>query len=279
MIMTHQIKFSLILILAFGLHSCGLTPSSRKVSEQGIDTYKPIFTDSIINYKLEFAFKHNSQDTLRQLFADWNQMIKPNSKDFIEQNDTIKAVFDSYKVFYKPLDLLKLGDWEWGNDLNSNCKYVAVQNKIFYAVVSSDNFDDFNWDTSHKDSIINFRPPLQIASNKVLYLTTEYEKSINYFLGTESTEMGTPDIMNPSRPEGESKKRYEMIRPFIPILHGHWGGYWHLKTHPVVYIILFNSDLTIAKFDFRVGYQGGEATLTKGSNAWIIKESKVTWIE
>lgn len=277
--MTYQIKFSLILILFFGLFSCGQTQTNRKVPVKDIDAYNQNYTDSILNCKLEYAFKQDSQDSLRQFFVDWNQMIKPNSKDFIEQNDTIKAVYDAYKVFYKPLDLLKLGNWEWGNELNSNCKYVAVQNKVFYAVVSSNSFDDFNWKTSHKDSISNFRPPLQIDINKVLYLTTEYDKSINNFLGTESSEMGTPNIMSPSRPEGESEKRYEMIRPFIPILHGHWGGYWHIETHPYVYIILFNKDLTIAKFGFRVGYQGGEATLIKGQNGWSIKESKETWIE
>lgn len=277
--MTNQIRISTILVLVFGILSCGQNQFYGKKSEKVLDNYNPIYADSILNYRLEFAFKQNSLDTLQKFFTDWNQNIQPNSVNFIEQNDTIKAVYDSYKEFYKPLDLLKLGDWEWGNSLNSNSKYVVVQNKIFFAVVSSDNFNEFNWETSKNDSISNFRPPLNLESGKILYLTTEYEKSLNFFLGTESTEMGTPNIMNPSRPEGESEKRYEMIKPYIPILHGHWGGYWHLETHPDVSIILFNKGLSVAKFYFRIGYQGGEAILTKGQNGWLIKQSESTWIE
>ena len=85
--------------------------------------------------------------------------------------------------------------------------------------------------------------------------------------------------MNPSRPAGESEKRYKAIRTFIPVLHGHWGGYWHLETHPSVFFIVFNKSLTTARFDFRIGYQGGEATLVKNSKGWTIKKSEATWIE
>jgi hypothetical protein len=277
--MTISTKYILLTTSLFSLLSCGQQTQTKKQPTFVADNYEPVYSTKILSDKLEIAFKQISTDTLGQIFLEWNKNVKPNTTEFIEQNDTIKAVFDVYKEFYKPLDLLKLGDWEWGNDLNSNCKYVVVQNKIFYAVMSPDSFDDFSWRTSHKDSINNFRPPLNIDSKKVLYLTTEYDKALNQFLGTESTEMGTPNIMNPSRPEGESEKRYEIIRPFIPVLHGHWGGYWHLETHPDVGVILLDKTLTKAKIDFRVGYQGGEATLEKQGNKWIIKKSKATWVE
>jgi hypothetical protein len=277
--MTRQIILLTTLTIIVGLCSCRQPSESKKQLIVVLDTYKPVYTIKYLNHQLEFAFKQVSVDPFGQIFLNWNKKIEANTKEFIEQNDTIKAVFAAYKEFYKPLDLLKLGDWEWGNKLNSECKYVVVQNKIFYAVMDSNSFDDFNWRTSRKDSISNFRPPLNIDCKKVLYLTTEYDKSLNQFLGTASTKMGEPNIMNPSRPEGESKKRYDILRPFIPILHGHWGGYWHLETHPDVDYILFNKELTVAHIDFRVGYQGGEATLTKSKNVWTIKESKATWIE
>jgi hypothetical protein len=277
--MTTQTKHILLATSLFCLFSCGQQIQQKRQSTVVTDNYEPALTTTMLSDKLEFAFKQNTDDTLVQVFLEWNENVKPNTTEFIEQNDIIKAVFDVYKEFYKPLDLLKLGEWEWGNNLNSNCKYVVVQNKIFYAVMSPNKFDNFSWLTSHKDSINNFRPPLTLDSKKVLYLTTEYDKALNQFLGAESTEMGTPNIMNPSRPAGESEKRYEMIRPFIPVLHGHWGGYWHLETHPDVNYILLNKTLTKAKIDFRVGYQGGEATLEKRGNRWTIKKSEATWIE
>lgn len=276
MTQTRHILLATSLLL---LSSCGhqIQPTNQPTIVS--DNYKPLYTADVLSDKLELAYKQNSPDTLEQVFVKWNVNVKSNTTEFIEQNDTIKAVFNVYKEFYKPLDLLKLGEWEWGNDLNSNCKYIIVQNKIFYSVVSSNNFDDFDWRNSHMDSINNFRPPLKLDSKKVLYLTTEYDEALNQFLGAESTEMGTPNIMNPSQPAGESEKRYEMIRSFIPILHGHNGGYWYLGTHPDVGYILLDKSLTKAKVYFRVGYQGGEAILKKQGSEWTIKKSKATWIE
>jgi hypothetical protein len=279
--MTTTTKNILLATAFFGLVSCGQQQNGEtKISNVKVDdTYKPTFTVNQLNDKLEFSFKQMKPDSFEQIFVDWNREIKPNSDDFIHQNDTINAVFEVYKEFYMPLDLLKLGDWEWGNDLNSKSKYVVVQNKIFYSIMLTENFDDFDWQKSKKDSIENFRPPINLDKNKILYLTDEYAKSINKFLGTESTKLGEGNIMNPSRPEGESEKRYEILRPYIPILHGHWGGYWHLETHPEISVIIFNKTLTKAKIDFRVGYQGGETILEKNGNNWTIKESKATWIE
>ncbi|MDP2060327.1 MAG: hypothetical protein U1C58_02035 [Flavobacteriaceae bacterium] len=274
-------KHIVLAAVFFELVSCGQQQNrDNKIGNPKVeDTYKPTFTVTQLYDKFEFSFKQMQPDSFGQIFVDWNRTIKPNSDDFIHQNDTINALFDVYKAFYKPLDLLKLGDWEWGNDLNSKCRYVVVQNKIVYSILLTDNFDDFDWQKSKKDSIENFRPPINLDKNKVLYLTDEYAKSIYIFLGTESAKLGEGNIMNPARPDGDSEKRFEILRPYIPILHGHWGGYWYLETHPNIGIIIFNKTLTKAKIDFRVGYQGGEATLERNGNHWTIKESKATWIE
>ena len=92
-------------------------------------------------------------------------------------------------------------------------------------------------------------------------------------------EFGTNNIMSPSLPEGESEERYNFLKEYIHILHGHWGGYWHLETHPEVNLILINNKLTRAKVYFRYGYQGGETLLEKENGEWTVKDSKATWIE
>ena len=272
------IKHTFLGIIFFVLFSCGLfNRSDRNVNV--IDNYKPTYTVIKLSDKLKFAFDQKGNDSFGQLFIEWNNLVNPNSDEFINQNDTISALFMVYREFYKPLDLLKLGKWEWGNDLNSNCQYVVVQNKIFYTTTLTDNFADFNWKNSKKDSIINFRPLINLEKKKVLYLTDEYAKAINKFLRSESSELGEGNIMSPSKALGTSKKRYDALRTYIPILHGHWGGYWHLETHPYIRIVIFNKTLTYAKIEFRVGYQGGEATLEKNGIDWHIIESKSTWIE
>ncbi len=218
-------------------------------------------------------------DTLARFFARWNQSVKQNPPGFIAKNDTIKAVFDAFRAFYKPLNLAKLGDWEWGNQLNASCRYVVVQNQLSYAVLPTDKFDSFDWQKSRKHSITNFRPPVNLDARKVLYLSTPYAKLLTQFLGAAATKVGAKNMMAPSQPTGQSERRYQLLRPYIPLLHGHWGGYWHLETHPEASYILLNEQLTVAKIDFRVGYQGGEATLVKSGNTWVIKKSEATWIE
>ena len=269
---------NILLVIAFlGLISCRQEKKTSAIKVK--DVYQSTYTVSQLCDKLEFSFKHSQYDSLRRIFVEWNGTISPNSEDFIYQNDTINAIFSIYREFYKPFDLLKLGEWEWGNDLNSECEYVVVQNKIYYSVLSRRKIDDFDWEESKIDSIENFRPPVNLDMNKVLYLTNEYAEAITNFLGTESTEFGEGNIMNPSRAKGESEKRYEILRQFISILHGHWGGYWHIETHPIISVLVFNNTLTKAKIYFRVGYQGGETFLEKRDNNWIITESEATWIE
>ena len=260
-----KIIFTTILI---GLLSC------EQESNEG---HESTYTENQLLNELEDAY--SGSGNIKNFFVDWNNSVKQNSKEFIDQNNTIKNIFEIYRTFYQPLDLLELGDWEWGNSLNNNSKYVVVQEKMFYYIMPNDNFDDFkHWD-NELDSIINFKPPIDIGSDKVLYLMDEYSKAINRFLGSESTKLGVGGIMNPSMPIEESQRRYTFLREYIPILHGHWGGYWHIATHPEVSYIILNNKLNKAIVFFRVGYQGGEATLVKINNKWRVESSKATWIE
>ncbi|MDL2227912.1 hypothetical protein LJC25_02345 [Bacteroidales bacterium OttesenSCG-928-K03] len=213
-----------------------------------------------LHKKLETAFQSSSTSNLEQFFINWNKTISSNTV----QNDFVETIYEVYKEFYSPFDLTKLGDWEWGNSLNSNSKYAVVQNKIYYAIVEKDVFDTWN-NLEELDSINDFRPTLNLEKSEILYLLPEYEKALNLFLGTETND--------------GNWKRYEFIRPYIPILHGHWGGYWHLSTHPEVSLILLDTSKSVAKILFRVGYQGGETILEKNNNKWIITESRATWIE
>lgn len=240
------------------------------------------FSNQLLN-RLEACSKRKSIDGnfdgFKYFFEDWNKSIEQNKIEIIDQNDTVHNIFEVYRLIYRPFELPTLGAWEGENRLNSSCEYAVIQNKIFYSVIPSNNLDDFDWKKSKRDSIVDFRPPIELGKDKILYLTSDYQKALRNFLGTESTDVGEENLMHPSIPEGESADRYLMLRPYIPIIHGHWGRYWHLETHPYVSIIILNKTMTKAKIDFRVGYEGGEAILEKDDNSWTIKESKSTWVE
>lgn len=238
--------------------------------------------------ELEHAYKNKSTSELNIFLTKWNNSLKPNFPTNNYNNDTIRNIHEIYREFYKPFDLLKLGDWEWGNKLNSNSKFALIQHRLYYNIVSLDNlregenkfkFEVKKEDILKADSIIGFRPNLTFENHKILYLTPEYKIALNKFLGTQSGKFGKPNIMHVSRPRKQSEKRYQFIRPYLPILHGHWGGYWHFETAPRIYEFYMNKTFDQAKILYVVGYQGGEAFLIKKDAKWILKESKATWIE
>jgi hypothetical protein len=240
------------------------------------------FSEKEIAHKLDSARSGKTVVVLSRFFAEWNSLSKSIDPGPTGQNDTIRAVYEVFRSFYKPLDLLKLGNWEWGNRLNENARFVAVQNSISYAVLLLDTPRSGEESGAAKPDlfhIFDFRPSLDIDASRVLYLFPEYEEAMNQFLGAKSTAVGAGGIMNPSFPEGESENRYKLLRPWLPILHGHWGGYWHLETHPYVARVLFNRQMNLALLEFRVGYQGGECLLEKKAGRWNIKDSHATWIE
>lgn len=231
---------------------------------------------------LEYAYKNKSTENMEKIFNEWNKSLNANYNNNYP-NEEIKSVYEVYAEFYKPYDLLKLGDWEWGNELNSNSRYVLIQNRIDYKIYDSDNLEKIAENEKtisyKKDSIIDFRPRLNIENSKILYLLPKYRKELVNFLGTQSSKFGKPNIMSVSRSKKQSAKRYKFIRPFLPILSGHWGGYWEIETSPEVFFISFNKIFTEAKVFFSVGYQGGKTFLVKENGKWIIKDSRATWIE
>ncbi len=238
--------------------------------------------------ELETSYKQKSNSKLENFLNNWNYDLKSNYPNDKIPNDTIKIIYDVYNEFYKPFDLLELGNWEWGNELNSNSRFALIQNKIYYNIVSLDSiksgenkykFEIEKEQILKKDSIIDFRPKLFFENHKVLFLTPEYKIALNKFLGTQSTKLGRPNIMSVSRPKKQSQKRYSFIRPYLPILHGHWGDYWNIETSPIIYGFYLSKNLDQAKILYIVGYQGGETYLVKENGKWIIKESKATWIE
>jgi len=265
-----------ILILLTGLqfYSC---KGQDKVE---FESHKPKYSTNELISKLDSAYKNQDSSSLIEFFNNWNLDLQPNDNKYTDQNKIIKSVYDIYRTFYIPSSPFNLGDWESFHIPENSLEYFVIQNKIFYSVLPGNDFEKFHWKTHKIDSINNFKPRLEhLGQNRILYLTTEYNNALNGFLGSKYKELGTDNIMSPSLPEGESEKRYRLLKNHIHILHGHWGGYWHLETHPDISVIIINSELNKAIIHFRYGYQGGETVLLKENGDWIIKSSKATWIE
>lgn len=269
--MNKNIFFILLLILTA---SCG----------------RSIFMDKevkdIIN-QLDIAYESGKKEDIEKIFHDWNEKIVMDNEAKINQNDTIKEIYAVFKEIYKPFDLQKLGDWEGdvGDSLNIGFPYVIVQESISYVCLNTDSLSRsliLNYiDVGDKIQAVSFSfcPPLNNTDkSKILYANSKYIDALEEFLGNESIKVGEENIMMPSLPKGISKSKYEFLRKYIPINHGHWGG-WHITTHPKINKIYLNKKLDRAYVFFRVLYEGGEAELEKVEGKWEIKRSNGTLIE
>ena len=228
------------------------------------DDYTPIHSESELLLQLESANSSANADEYYDFFKTWNRNVRPNKSEYIYQSNTIATLYDVFRAVYLPLALDKLGSWEVGTWLNGKSKYIVVQNQIEYQISENDSI------AGRDDSSIvirNFRPPVNIPDTMVLYLTSEYRNAVTTFLDADTLSMR------------DSASRYITLKQYITIIPGHWGGYWHVETHPAIYSIRLNKNLTRAKAYFRIGYEGGEALLVRTGNVWRITESNMTWIE
>jgi hypothetical protein len=233
---------------------------------------------------LETAYKKNSEIKLTEFLDNWNETIKSNEDSVSSGSHLKKEIFKIYDEFYNPFNLMRIGNGEWGDSLYFNVKYVIIQNRIDFLVLNNDSIGDFNFSIADslilsKDSIMDFRPNVIFPNAKTLYLTKDYGKTLTEFLKDKHHPLGFRGIMNPARAKGSSLDKQRFLNNYFLIIYGHWGGYWHLETHPYVFRIIFNKTMDTARVDFRLVYQGGDAILKKIDNKWEFVKGELTWIE
>ncbi|MBQ7212009.1 MAG: hypothetical protein IJS19_05025 [Muribaculaceae bacterium] len=157
------------------------------------------------------------------------------------------------------------------------------ENSGMFPVFDMDEFILFpSWkiiSTTKVDSIISFRPPVHFPDKRIVYLTPEYKRILDSFLGDKHVDLGKESIMQVANSKGESKKRMEFINSAAKIFYGHWGGYWQYETYPKATSIVFDSQMQHAVVFFRFVYEGGEVFLEKQSDEWTIISGRLTWIE
>jgi hypothetical protein len=260
-----------IISLILLINSC-----SHKIE---FDSYKAKYSSSQIKERIEKYYTTNLVDSLYRFLNEWHNSIPPVSVDFINQNDTMKNIYQIFTDLYQPF---KFGDYHVDNYFDNKNKYIIIQGYMDYAVVSKDNYknllkvetkgypDDTIYDKIKTKTLLSFRPKLSIDSIKYLYLTKEYRQALCDFLGTDHHELGEGDIMNTAFPKNETENRYKFVCPVLPIVYGHWGGYWHIETFPIIYKIVFDDSFQHAMIDFRssVGQTVMQYKVSKVHGQW-----------
>ena len=230
-------------------------------------------------HRLNRAYLDSSNSDLEDFFKGWELQSYPNSKKILKEfPEVIRFAYEIFGDFYDPKDLKRIGKPEWGVDQFKNVGYLVVQGDLDVSIASKLSTDSFSRNQSSiLDFTINeFRPSIK-GSTPTLFLTEDYQKVLNRFLGDESVPLGHDGIMNPARAKGESEKRQKFLNNKLKIYHGHWGG-WRLITDPTVTQIAFNKSLTKAVVHFSLVYEGGHAIYKHKKGKWVLVESKLTWI-
>jgi hypothetical protein len=274
-----MIKYIIILFSLLFIISCG-----RQKTTQVKDDYIPEQSEEELYNKLEDAFINNKFKEIGHLFIEWNRKIKPNTEEYILQNDTFKAIFNAFNSGFQP-DTFKefpyfYQYWRYKDAADCCIRYFVIPNAILFSIADENNFENIDYRKLQIDTLFNFRPHLDLEKQKILYLTPEYNNAINKFLKSKLNIRDCVNIDNDSIKKlwADKGKRYKVISQYIRIF-ATFGTTRDVETHPIIYRIIFNKALTKAKLGFRIGEEGGYILVVKKRKKWVFKEYKITWVE
>lgn len=235
---------------------------------------------SIQEQRLYCAYREQSEQRLAAFFEGWSLESQSISNDELEGlPEPVRYAYDLFEDFYRPKELNRVGDAEWGSSQFLHAKYFLVSPELVVTVKvtlpeSSFGYDDVptiaQWDLD------DFRPKAT-SDIPLCYLNNRYRNLIRRYLGDKELQAGHRGIMSTSVARGESLLRQQFINKKVQIYHGHWGG-WNLATDPSVTQVVFDEKLEYAKLYFSLVYQGGEALYRRDGNIWRLVKSELTWI-
>ncbi|HEX3023280.1 MAG TPA: hypothetical protein VHP81_12920 [Lachnospiraceae bacterium] len=239
------------------------------------------------------AYELGKPELARQYFEFWNEestkRTREEYRDVVEEN-----LYKLYKAFFQPYNMEPLVDEQFmgyaGKEvraLNKVAPYLVTQKQLPYTIQDISTMEDYlsgkgfspSIPRDERKTLYNFYPSVDINPEKVLHLTEKYEKDLNRFLGTRD-----PSLMSDTRKETESERaererRKLFIQNYIPVLYGHWGGYWHLSTHPEVGLIILDRNLDRAVVEYRIGYNFGFAEYRISNGNWEFVRATMNGVE
>ena len=195
-----------------------------------------------------------------------------------ERPDTFELTNVVEPAFIKKYDYLTesnlnafVNDWKaWSKELRSFSsdshvneaigRIVTIYTKtehadscIFYSLPSNINvsiypckLEDYTkTDTPDLKPVINaakhyahYIPDFK-ADKDIVYVSPEIEKILSSYVGgvseSEKYVYGSP--LTPIK-----KERLSELRQLIPAAYGHWGGYWHFESMPIIFTIFMFQD-------------------------------------
>ena len=236
------------------------------------DAYQPRYSASQLLEQLEAA------DSLgiRTFCLNWQQDLPPSTPDFIQQNDTIRTLFDLYAQF-RALRVDTFPDehlptWDWIRAFDQSRKYLLVPDHISYAILPDTSLEQEPAQSNCR-KLEGFRPPFPQAQARVLYLSAAYRSALDTFLGRAGGV-----FYQPYQPSDSLHQRLEK----------HWTLLGHrvaidrsfgLLRAPNIRRIDLNETLTRARLHYSDFGRGGVAHFERLDGRWQLKSLALSWIE
>ena len=164
-------------------------------------------------------------------FYQWHKQSEEFARfHSLHSNATIDSVFQQVFLHYSNI---------------TTHPYIVLPKYVPVTILNAD-FDEKNYrsmldiqkDSSFIISVDSTYIPHLNVKNPVLFLFKKQEEALSTYLG------GIPTAKEINR------KNAGKVALYMEINYGHWGGYWHLETMPIIYqICIYNNGAYISLRD------------------------------
>lgn len=260
--------------------------------------------------ELNEAYYRRSHKEANRFFNQWEKQSKPTDKDKL--NNTQRLAIELFDDYYTALEHKK-NQSQASSVSQPTHKYLLIEPQIniymkdtvYYSPeyiselkrqyedrqrLSTDSSSDpvlvkpsyaphFGYDMfGHNnaklvDSAASFRPLLSVKNKKLLYLTPDYQRAINLYLGADATLLARGTFKQ-TLPETDVARRLAFITKHIPIQQGHLVDF-HICNYPAPYSVIFDVQFEHARIDYMSGEQFGFAIFKCVDRRWILLFSSI----
>ena len=208
---------------------------------------------------------------LSEFFSDWEVYSDSIASKAAKNDSLINLV-----VNYNYIPLLEGKTCESG--VEAFPKYYVVPQYIkverYYLDVDTTmaklefGFPSYIPDMKEEHYVVDSITP--VLTCRCLYLTTDIEKMLSVFVG---------GLKRGEKIDKIHKNTVKVLREYIPVDYGHWGGYWWFYSFPVIRGICYADNLIAVMR--RTSWCSGDVIWYKKENGIFKKQIKpvISWIE
>lgn len=176
-------------------------------------------------------YDYLTESNLNEFINDWKTWSK-ELRSFSSDSHVNEAIGKIVTIYSK-------------TEHEDSCKFYSLPSDVTVSIYPCKLEDYTKNDTPNLKPIIsaakhyaNYIPDFK-ADKDIIYVSPEIEKILSSYVGgvseSEKYEYGSP--LTPINEE-----RLSELRQLIPVAYGHWGGYWHFESMPIIFTIFMFQD-------------------------------------